>query len=78
MTPYELNLFINGYYEKQKQEQENDITLAYLTAYWHRVKKMPALKDVLKQPQQPKKQMSNEQMFERVKALNAAFGGATY
>lgn len=82
ITPYELSLTVKAYSKKAKQEQEDLITAAYLTAYWQRVKKMPSLKEVLgidKKPRNPKKQdQTPEEMLEEIKRLNAAFGGTTY
>ncbi|SDM17347.1 hypothetical protein [Bacillus sp. OK048] len=77
MTPYELGLFIEHHNEKIKFEVEEKITLVYLGAAWQRAKTMPSLDSILnKKPQ--RKQMTNEEMLEKVKHLNAAFGGATY
>lgn len=74
MTPYELNLYLSEYTEKQKIEQEEKITLAYLTAYWQRVQKMPSLKEILGKVK-PKEPMTPEQMLKQVQVLNAMFGG---
>jgi hypothetical protein len=79
MTPYELNLHILDFYEKQKQEREDKLTLTYLGAYWQRVEKLSIqhLKKVLDRDK-PKKEMTNQEMLNEVKKLNAAFGGTTY
>lgn len=84
MTPYELTLFVDAHNERMKQkteqmemEQELHLTYAWLTAYWHRVKKMPSLKEILKK-EPAKKKMTNEEMLNEVKKLNAAFGGTVY
>lgn len=74
MTPYELSLYLSEYSEKQRLEQEEKITLAYLTAYWQRVQKMPSLKEVLGKTK-PKEAMTPEQMLKQIKLLNAVFGG---
>lgn len=74
MTPFELSIYVDAYREKMNREQENLITQAYLTAYWQRVKKMPNLREVLKSKPK-KKQMTDQQLFNMARALNAAFGG---
>lgn len=74
MTPYQLSLEVEIYNEKKKAEQEEKLILTYLGAYWNRVKKMPTLKRILGK-EEVKKQMTDEQMLERVKQLNKIFGG---
>ncbi|WP_066316973.1 hypothetical protein [Bacillus sp. FJAT-29814] len=74
MTPYELNLKILDYNEKRKREDEDKLTLVWLGEYWHRIKKLPPLKEVLGHKGKPK-QMTNEEMLNEVKRLNAALGG---
>jgi hypothetical protein len=76
MTPYELNLCISDYNEKQKVLNDEKVTLTYLGAYWQRIKKLPRLEKILGK-EQPKKQMTPEEMFNVVKKLNGAFGGST-
>lgn len=74
MTPYELDLHVKVHQEMKKEKAENDISIAYYTAYFHRVEKLKPLKEYLdKKP--VKKKMSDKQMYEQVKMLNAAFGG---
>ncbi len=51
------------------------VTQSYLTAYLHRVKKMPKLQSML--IQKPKEQ-SPEEMLQKIKALNAQMGGDVY
>lgn len=72
MTPHELNLHILAYAEKQRQDMEEKVALARLGEYLHRVKKLPSVDELLKQP---KRQMTDEEMYEQVKKLNALFGG---
>lgn len=74
MTPHELNLHIHAYNEQAKAEDREGITLAYLTAYYSRVKKMPDLKSLLNR-EKPKRRLTPEQMLEKAKRLNAALGG---
>ncbi|MCM3763443.1 hypothetical protein [Neobacillus niacini] len=86
MTPYELSLCIKDFNEKQKIEHEKrkiqfeeELTVAYFGAYWQRVEKLSIknLKEVIDKINQPtnKKQMTNEEMLNKVKQLNAALGG---
>jgi hypothetical protein len=81
MTPYELTLAVKIYNEKQKQEHEEKLSLAYFTAYWQRVEKLPSYNKVFNKTQQPvnkKKEMDSKSMFEMAKQLNAAFGGTVH
>lgn len=78
MTPYELNLQILGFNEKRKRKDEDKLAMVWLAEYWHRAKRLPSLKEVLGQKTQPKKQMTNDEILNEVKKLNAAFGGTTY
>lgn len=74
MTPQELNLHIQEYNLRAQQESEEKLILAYLTAYWNRVKRMPNLKELLNKNKQ-QKPLTDEQILARIKALNAAMGG---
>ena len=74
MTPYQLSVYADVYKDRKKQEEEEKVTIAYLGAYWQRVKKMPSLQEVLGKSK-PKKEMSSQDMLKRVKQLNALFGG---
>lgn len=75
MTPYQLNLHINAYSDRIKEEQKQQITVAYLTAALSRVKKMPKLDELINEP---KKKMTDEEMFEEIKKINIQMGGMTY
>jgi hypothetical protein len=77
MTPYELNVAINVSSKKQKQEYEKEIALVWLGAKLQRAKSIPDLKKLIGNEQQ-KKKMTSEEMLNKVKQLNAAFGGTTY
>ena len=78
MTPGEFAIIEEAYIEKQKQDEEDRITLAYMTALWAAQwfsKKPPkSLREILGRTK-PKKQMTDEQIFNVVKALNLALGG---
>lgn len=78
MTPYQLNLVIQNYAEREKEKFELKLFEIYLTSAWisrwvwaKRIPKFDSIMDRL----QPKKHMTDEQMLEQVKALNIIFGG---
>ena len=81
MTPYELNIYAQTYSEKQQEEMKEKITLAYLNSMWtiqwlgKRHQQPKPLKEILKNIGREKKRMTDEQMFNQVKVLNAVFGG---
>jgi len=85
MTPYELNIYAQTYSEKQQEEMQEEmkekITLAYLNSMWtiqwlgKRHQQPKPLKEILKNIGREKKRMTDEQMFNQVKVLNAVFGG---
>ncbi|MED4206596.1 hypothetical protein [Neobacillus mesonae] len=77
MTPHELALAVEVFNEKQKAENEERLILVYAGAAWQRAKKMPSLKEILRK-EPAKKKMTNEEMLNEVKKLNAALGGITY
>jgi hypothetical protein len=90
MTPYELSIAIEVFNDKQKQENEKQkhemesmLTAAYFSAYWQRVEKLSIrnLTEVIKKlhgEQTTKKKMTQQEMLNEIKKLNAAFGGTTY
>jgi hypothetical protein len=51
------------------------ITLVWLGEYYHRLKRLPKIKDELKKLMPNEKDMTDEEMLEMVKALNVQFGG---
>lgn len=81
ITPYELSLKVSAYAEKEKSRVKENITLAYLNAMWtiqwlgksHQQPK--PLKTILESIEKEKKVMTEDEMLERVKALNRLFGG---
>lgn len=77
LTPYEFGVTLSAYHKRVKQEREERISLAYMTAKLGRVKEMPTLKELLEQNEE-KKEQTAETMFEEIKRLNEAFGGSTY
>lgn len=85
MTPYELNVYAEAYFEKQKNEFKEKLSLEYYNAYWTiqwlGKNKPKPLKEILNEilneidTKQEKKVMTDEQMLAQVKVLNALFGG---
>lgn len=76
MTPHELNLHIEAYRERMEQEGKEDLAHAYLTAYYHRVKRMPNLKQLLEDSKpKAKVKQTDEEMFEVIKKMHASIGG---
>lgn len=79
MTPYELSLAISIYNEKRTFENDEKITLTYInalwTAQWMGGKQKPPSLQKLLSTNEKKKEMTDEQMLNKVKQLNAALGG---
>lgn len=77
-TPAEISIKVEIFNRKQLQKHQEIITIAYLSAYYNRIKKMPKLQDLL----QPKEQIDDKQkadaLLEKLKALNAQLGGDIY
>lgn len=74
MTPYELNLHAEIFEEKQKFEQEERLYLVWMGEYFHRIEKLPDLKELLGKKEE-KTDMSTEEMLANVMQLNSAMGG---
>lgn len=67
---------VRAFTDRLKREHDEQITYAWVNAYFQRVEKMPKLEEFLQnKPEKKKKQTSAEAMLEIVKGLNAAFGG---
>ncbi|MEH7503291.1 hypothetical protein V7152_14980 [Neobacillus drentensis] len=76
MTPYELSIIIEITNEKRQMENDNNIALVWMGENLHRYKKLPSLDKLLNGENEPiKKQMTDDEMLEQVKKLNALFGG---
>lgn len=76
MTPYELSLSVESYFEKKEAETKEQLTLVWLGEFYHRTKRLPKLKDELKKISGEKsKEMTDDEMLQMVKKLNAQFGG---
>ncbi|WP_325225315.1 hypothetical protein [Schnuerera sp.] len=81
MTPYELNLTAEGYWERQKIKQKSDQKQLTYQAYlisrwvWNKDIKIEEILESIDENQQEKKVMTDEQMLNQVKMLNSLFGG---
>lgn len=76
MTPYELMLHVETITELRLAEIEEKITLVWMGENYHRMKRLPKIKDEIKKLHQGQKQaMTDDQMLDMVKMLNAQFGG---
>nr|WP_312578219.1 hypothetical protein [Sedimentibacter sp.] len=81
MTLDELNLYAGVYFEKQKQEYKDRLSLEYYNAMWtiqwlgKKSQQPGSLKEILNNLYKGKKVMTDEQMLEQVRALNKIFGG---
>lgn len=74
ISPYELSLKVNSYKKNIQYNEKLQLQTAYLTAYYQRVKKMPSLKDILKDDE-PKKAKTPNSMLDMIKKMNSSFGG---
>jgi hypothetical protein len=75
ITPYELSVCSEGYIERKEMESHEAITMVWLGEHFHRSKRLPELNKLLNRTKQ-KKQMTDEEMLNTVKRLNAQFGGS--
>ncbi len=71
ITPYELFIYMQAFEEKEKEHSKEILIQAYYIEAFARMKKLPKLKDLLKE----KKEQTDEEMLEVVKKLNAMMGG---
>ncbi|MGF7059290.1 hypothetical protein [Brassicibacter mesophilus] len=73
MTPYQLNLAVQEYAKKKESESKESIYQAYLISRWVWQKKIDIEK--ILEIKREKKVMTDKQMIEQAKVLNAMFGG---
>ena len=73
MTLAEFREMVEGYKRRQKRKIDELIYVAWHTAVLSRQKEIPPLSTLLNRIE--KKEMTEQEMFEQVKMLNAAFGG---
>ena len=82
MTPYELNLVAEDYWEKGKKKFEEKLSLEYYNAMWtiqwlgKKAQHPRPLKEILDNLYKEKKVMTDDQMLYQVKLLNKLFGGS--
>jgi hypothetical protein len=74
LTPKEFGLCVSAYNERMKREQEERMTLVYLSAYWQRVKRMPNLKELLGNGR-PEREQTDEEMLREIRRINEMLGG---
>lgn len=72
MTPFELSIAAKGYQQRREMEQKESIYQAYLISRWVWTKRVDINK-ILKF--EKKKAMTDDEMLDQVKMLNALFGG---
>ena len=75
MTPYELMIYLEAHQEKEEIRIEEEITLVWLGEHYHRLKRLPQLKAELKKLLKKDEVMTDDEMLNMVKTLNAQFGG---
>lgn len=73
ITPFELSMAARGYSKRQEQRQKESMYQAYLISRWVWAKKIDIKKFL--GDQKPKRRMTDQEMLERVKQLNALLGG---
>lgn len=84
MTPYEFNLVAESYFERQRNEFKEKISLEYLNSLWtiqwlgKKSQHPKPLDEILDNLYKEKKVMTDEDMLKQVKALNAMFGGEVH
>jgi hypothetical protein len=77
MTPYELALYQEAFMEVLQAEKQEKLVLTWLGEYYHRIKKLPPLKDEMKKLMNidANSSMNDEEMFKVAQRLNKQFGG---
>lgn len=75
ITPYELMIHLEAFQEARDTETQEKLTMVWLGEYYHRLKRLPKLQDELKKLIGNDQAMSDDEMLEMVKTLNAQFGG---
>lgn len=73
MTPAELNIWARGYSQRKEVEAKESIFQAYLISRWVWQKKINIEK--ILDAKRKKRIMTDEQMLNQIKTLNAVFGG---
>lgn len=78
LTPSEIGIRVDVYNRTQQQRYDEVVTVAYLSAYYNRVKKMPKLSELLSKKEQRKKEPDPAALIDKLKVLNAQLGGDVY
>lgn len=73
MTPHQLNMIIDEVYKTKEKEEKQLIRQAYLISRWVWAKKIN-IEEILGE-KKVNKVMTDDEMFQQVKVLNAMFGG---
>lgn len=73
MTPHQLNMIIDEVYKIKEKEEKQLIRQAYLISRWVWAKKVNI--DEILGEKKVSKVMTDDEMFQQVKVLNAMFGG---
>lgn len=77
MTPYELNIYTEGYVERLIKNKKNDIEQAYAISRWVWAKRVDIQSIIDKIGVKQKQVMTDEAIFNQIKQLNEALGGET-
>ena len=64
VTPAELSVFFEAMNNKIKHENDMAVTVAWTTAYFHRVKKLPPLSKFVKP-----RPMTEQEMYSKIKSI---------
>ena len=79
MTPVQLNLYARAYSQRRQEEQRlsqaNIYSLAALIRPMVWSKHPPSFEKAFPGAKQKSKEMTDEEMLEKIKELNALFGG---
>lgn len=73
LTPGEFLELLDGYKWRKEQEDRRLVELAWMTAYLHRVRKMPSLSRLLKNKKAEPKKLSQEERRREWEALRKKF-----
>lgn len=74
ITPRILNIYAKAYEKEIELRQKESIYQAYLISRWVWQKRVD-IEKILNSNIKPQKNMTDEQMFAKVKMLNTLFGG---
>lgn len=77
-TPAEIGMKIDIFNRRQQQRHDEMVTVAYLSAYYNRIKKMPKLQELLSGKEKPKAEETASALLSKLKELNAQLGGGVY